>query len=127
MTMANIIKLEEIRLDLSDPRVKPAEGPLPNGHRRRARNSEHFVMVPLGWLARLNGAFGQTWHLTIVLLYLHWRDNGRPITLANCTVKGDGIPRETKRRALRDLERRGLVRVDWRQRKSPIVQVLIDG
>jgi hypothetical protein len=35
----------------------------------------------------------------------------------------ESMPRVTRLRALRDLERRGLVTVEWRMNKSPIVTV----
>jgi DNA-binding transcriptional ArsR family regulator len=36
----------------------------------------------------------------------------------------DGVPPTSKRRALRDLERRGLIIVERQSRKSPIVRLL---
>ena len=125
--MADAIKfkLEEkdYRLDPDDPRIKAALS-VPYNPNRRARQAHRFVLVPWDWVTKLDGASGQTYRLALVLLHLHWKDNGRPITLANCTVEGDGIPPQTKRHVLRVLERRGLVKVDWRQRKSSIVRVL---
>ena len=99
--------------------------------RGRGRGGDHkaqryFVKVPLVWLQKLEGAPGQTYCLALHLLFLHFRGRGAAIVLANRTIQREGIPRQSKRRALRDLERRGLVEVDWRPRRSPIVWVLTD-
>jgi hypothetical protein len=114
MTKCGVIKLEEIRIDPNDPTLKPAKGP--TGSRHRVRAPKHFVMVPLGWVARLEGASGQVYRLALVLLFLHWKGNNKSVKLANRAVGADGIPPQTKRRALRELENRGLVRIDWRER-----------
>jgi hypothetical protein len=89
------------------------------------KRREHFVMLPLTWYERMRGADGQTYRVAWYLLYLHWKGNGEPIKLANGMLAMDGVPPQTKRRALRDLERRGLITVEWQPRKSPIVRVLI--
>jgi hypothetical protein len=89
------------------------------------RRREHFIKVPMTWYERLKGAHGQTYRVAWYLLYLHWKNNGEPIKLANGMLAMDGVPRESKRRALRNLECRGLVTVDWRSKKSPIVRVLV--
>jgi hypothetical protein len=75
---------------------------------------------------KLDGASGQAYRLALNLLFLHWKGRGASIILANRTVELDGIPGQSKRRALRDLERRGLVAVDWRPKRSPIVRVRAD-
>jgi hypothetical protein len=36
----------------------------------------------------------------------------------------DGVPSESKRRALRDLERRGLITVERWLKKSPVVRLM---
>jgi hypothetical protein len=85
----------------------------------------HFVKVPMAWVEKLEGAHGQTWRLAMFLLYTHWKDRGEPVKLSNGMLRIDGIPRTSKWRALRDLETRGLVAVQCRPRRSPIVRVLV--
>jgi hypothetical protein len=75
-------------------------------------------------MERLDGASGQTYRLALCLLYRHWKDRGQPIKLANGMLQIDGIPRRTKWRALRDLERRELIAIECRDRRSPIIQLL---
>jgi hypothetical protein len=92
--------------------------------RKLEKRRKHFVQVPWTWVEALSGASGQTWHLAIQLLYLHWKGNGEPITLANGMLEMDGIGRKGKSHALDELERRGLITVERRPRKSPIVKLL---
>jgi hypothetical protein len=97
--------------------------------RGAARGGDHkaqryFIKVPVTWVQKLIGAPGQTYALALHLLFRHFREHGAAIVLANRTIERDGIPPQSKRRALRDLEQRGLVNVDWRVRRSPIVRVL---
>jgi hypothetical protein len=59
-------------------------------------------------------------------LYLHWKDNGAPIKLANGMLEMDGISRKAKSRGLSELERRGLITVvERRPKKSPIVKLIL--
>jgi hypothetical protein len=97
--------------------------------RKIEKRREQFVRVPMTWYERLRGAHGQTYRVALYLLYLHWRARGDPVKLANGMLEIDGVPPTTKLRALRDLERRRLVTVEWRSRKSPIVQlnITVDG
>lgn len=81
-------------------------------------------MLPFAWLERLAGAGGQVYAVALHLLYRDWKSNGMPIKLANGMLKIDGIGRTTKHRALADLERRGLIAVDRRRRKSPTIRLL---
>jgi hypothetical protein len=89
--------------------------------RRRLR--EHFIQVPLPWLKLLEGASGQVCRLALHLAYLNWRRKGAPVTLSNSAVRGVGLERRAKWRALRELERRGLLSVERHPRRSPIVRL----
>ena len=91
--------------------------------RKILKRREHFIQVPFGWLERLEGATGKTYALALHLLYRSWRNGGRPFTLANGMLKIDGISRASKWRALPELERRGLILVERRPRRSPIITV----
>jgi hypothetical protein len=119
--MGDPFDLRTLQINPADPALMPARGRAP-----RARKPRYFVKVPWDWVVRLDGASGQTYRLALNLLFLHWKGRGASITLANRTLESDGIPPQTKRRALRDLERRGLVTVNWRENRSPVVHVLVD-
>jgi hypothetical protein len=88
-----------------------------------AKRRGHFVKVPFEWLERLSGARGQVYALALHLLYLSWKAKGSPVKLANGMLKIDGIGRGAKWRALAELERRGLITIQRRPRKSPLVTV----
>ena len=91
--------------------------------RRISKRQQHFVQVPWSWVERLDGATGRTHDVALHLLYLHWKGHKRPVKLPNGMLKMDGISRQSKWRALRALEKRGLIVVECRQRKSPIVRL----
>jgi hypothetical protein len=91
--------------------------------RKIQKRREHFVQVPWRWVEKLKGAASQTWYLAHHLLYLHWKGGGEPIKLANGMLEFDGISRQSKWRALGDLERRGLIMVERRPKRSPIVRL----
>ena len=91
--------------------------------RKMQRRRQHFVSVPWTWIERLSGATGKTCLVALHLLYLHWKGRGEPIKLANGMLRIDGISRQSKWRALGDLERRGVIVVERRRRRSPIVRL----
>jgi hypothetical protein len=109
--------LERLRL----PGGVIARRVVPEKVRRRRR---HFVMLPMAWYDRLKGANGQTCRVAWYLLYLHWKDKGEPVKLNNGMLETDGVSRQSKWKALADLERRGLVAVERRPKRSPIVRLL---
>ena len=106
--------------DLETLRLPPEPVRTP---RRMAKRREHFIRVPFCWLERLGGASGQIYALALHLLYLQWRNNGRAFNLPNGMLAMDGIGRSTKWRALVELERRGLISIERRRGKSPMVRV----
>jgi hypothetical protein len=116
MTGGDPFDLENLRLraELREQLITP---------KKIRKRREQFVVVPWTWIERLKGADGQTYRVAMYLLHLHWKGNGCPIKLANGMLTMDGVPRETKRRALQDLERRGLIAVERYPRKSPVVKL----
>jgi hypothetical protein len=110
--------LKELTIDPADTTLVPARGAR-CGHPKAER---YFVKVPWTWVQKLEGAPGQAYRLALHILFLHFRERGASITVSNKRV---GMSRQSKHRALQDLEARGLVAVTWRERRSPIVHVLI--
>ena len=92
--------------------------------RKIQRRRSQFVKVPWAWIERLKGASGQTYRVALCLLHQHWRARGEPIKLANGMLRIDGVSRYSKWRALSDLEHRGLVTVERRPRRSPIIRLV---
>ena len=117
--MTDEFDLENLRLssDIALPARRAVEP------RKLEKRRKHFVKLPCAWVEALSGASGKTWELAVHLLYQHWKGNGAPIKLANGMLEIDGIDRFAKWRALKELERRGLVTIERRSARSPIVTV----
>lgn len=89
----------------------------------KAKLKGEFVMVPHAWAERLCGATGATYALAIELLYLVWRRRTKELVLSNKAAAAAGVSRKSKWRGLRELEKRGLVTVELRPKRSPIVRL----
>ena len=99
--------------------------PLEPGTARRRRRQREFVMISREQSDRLDKAVNSvTERVYRHLLFLTWRAPDKPVKLANAELARKGIDRQSKRRALLELEALGLVRVEWRYKKSPIITVL---
>src|SRR5262249_49698574 len=119
--MSDLFDFKRLRIDPA----KFAAAPVPAKIRKRR---EQFVMMPLWWYEKLlskPAIAGRTILLALYLLHLDWKHHGKPFKLPNGMLKYDGVSRRSKWRALPDLERRGLITVERRRRKSPIVRVLV--
>jgi hypothetical protein len=108
-------------LQLSVDQIPGRRASVPRKIQRRRR---HFVRVPWDWVEALDGAAGQTYRVALHLLYLHWKDGGKPIKFANGMLQSDGVSRQSKWRALGDLERRGLISIERRRRLAPLVRLM---
>lgn len=92
---------------------------------RKIRNG-HFVKVPCFWIERLAQArYKVTYRVALHLLYEHWKRRGKSILLANSALRMAGVSFGTKWRALRELEQLGLVTIECRPNRSPLVTVHI--
>jgi hypothetical protein len=92
--------------------------------RKVARKRQHFTMVPGIWAERLTRArFIATYRVALHLLYQHWWQRGQSFTLSNGAIAS--VSRRMKWRALAELEQLGLVSIERRPRKSPIITILV--
>jgi DNA-binding HxlR family transcriptional regulator len=91
--------------------------------RKERKRRETFVQTPWKSIEKMRGV-DHTWSVLMYLQHLSWKQGGGPIKLANGMLEMDGISREAKRRALRELERRGLITVERHPRKSPTVRMV---
>ena len=88
------------------------------------RETDFVVMTNAGARAgylALDCPQALVWH------YLHyrvWVTKSRTVTLPNKTLKSWGVDRMSKSRALRKLQQAGLVSVESRTRRSPLVTLL---
>lgn len=85
-----------------------------------------FVKVPL-WFATEAAKATKTpkaraW---IELLYRSWKAKSLTFPLPNGRLEKVGVSREIKRRALRDLEAAGLITIEWRRNKTPLVTIVV--
>jgi hypothetical protein len=111
---------------IANQRLDPAAFSMPPVPAKIQKRREQFVKVPLWWYEKLANPAPTcrctclvAWHL----LHLDWKSHGEPFTLANGMLEYDGISRWSKRRALEDLEGRGLISIDRRRKKSPVIHV----
>jgi hypothetical protein len=110
--------LGALQIDPADPNLRP------KGATRKARGRKQFVRVPWGWVDRLKDAHHvSTYRVALHLLYEHWRNGGRIIKLPNSALD---IERRRKWRGLRELEQFGLIVIERRRRKAPLITVLVD-
>jgi hypothetical protein len=93
--------------------------------KREAKRLAGFVMVPWAWANALaaSDASGKVWTVACHILYETWRAKGQPIKVPNGMLARCGVSRQAKYRALQKLEQLGLVSVEWRDSKSPIVTI----
>jgi hypothetical protein len=116
--------------DTFDPanwQLDPAALPVPHVPAKIRKRRRQFVMVPMWWVEKLGEAplaTGSTHQVACYLWHLDWKNHGKPFKLPNGMLQYDGICRQSKWRALVDLERRGLITVGRRRRKSPIIHLV---
>jgi hypothetical protein len=87
------------------------------------RRLRKFVRVPKMWQVRLaeTRAEGSTYRVALFLL--DQASFSRKVTLSTARLRKFGVSRNGKRGALQKLRRAGLIAVEERPRKSPIVTV----
>ena len=113
--------------DFQNRIARPPESPTARVvHIDRVPRKARFVMVPIDWVDRLEGASGRTCSLALELLCLAWRRRSSNLPVTNKAAKFAGVSRTSKWRALRDLERRGLVEIrEVRLGKTPVVRLCL--
>ncbi len=95
--------------------------------RKRAapRTTDTFVKVPLWWAVQAAQATKSPKALVwLWLLHRSWKGRSKTVVMSNAKLKEWGVTRLQKYRALRELEEAGLITVDWRRCKSPVVTLL---
>jgi hypothetical protein len=91
---------------------------------RQTRRTDKFALVPLWW-AESAAAAGRNinFMVCIDLVYRAWlvRGSGKTFIMPN----RKGVDPRTKIHTLRSLEKAGLITVEWRERKSPVVTLAV--
>jgi hypothetical protein len=94
-------------------------------HSRTKAKRDTFVQVPLWWAEQAAQATRTTKAMVwIWLLHLSWEAHSPTFKLPNERLRIRGVSRFTKARALRDLERAGLIQIVRERGKSPTVTLL---
>jgi hypothetical protein len=127
--MKPTFRLDDIQLDTTSAEfAAPTPEALAKSARTRPapKRRQQFTIVPQAWSGRLrNARLAATLKLAIFLLYQHWWTKGRPIKLTNVAAAKAGVSSDQKPRALEELELLGLVAVERRPKKSPVVALLV--
>lgn len=105
------------------PRVKRLRGLEAAAPKRK--KIEPFVKVPLWWIEiAAKDTRSPTTIVLIELLYAAWKAKSSTFPLPNSRLNKLGVSRKTKYKVLRDLERRPVILVERRPRKTPIVTLI---
>lgn len=112
-----------------DPeRLRLARKPVQTSNRRvvRPRKGEHFLKgpVPLGWLEVAARLPGKSLHAGIALWYAAGLTRSSTVPLSNLSGARLALDRNAKYRALAWLEGAGLVRVERKLGRAPVVTIL---
>ena len=114
--------IDALRIDPADPAFVPRGA----AKTRKKKWERQFILFPWSWLDRLKATGrGATWRLALFLVYESWRTGGRTIKLTNIMAAEVGVSPDAKGRALDDLEQAGLIEVERRPDRSPLVTLLV--
>jgi hypothetical protein len=94
--------------------------------KRTKRTMDPFVKVPIGSLVAGSGVLRGTKQV-LVWIYLHhkvWKDGNATVKIANQTLESWGVGRKEKYKALHSLKEAGLISIERRPRRSPLVTIL---
>jgi hypothetical protein len=94
----------------------------------KTKTDGRFVMVPLWWaqrVASIRHAPPKVLFVGIWLLHLKWKARSNTFPVPNGQLAIRGVNRKMKNRCLRQLEAAGLITVEWRAGKNPVVTLVI--
>ena len=112
--------MNQFRSSTAMPAIAPPK-------RERQRHREPFVhFIPLAWLARASTAPGSNFclHVGVLLHYVAGLTRRDAVTVSSKLLVAFGIDRHSYYRALRALEKAGLVLVQRRRGKKPLVSIV---
>ena len=91
----------------------------------KLKGADKFVKVPLWWAEHAAQATRTPKAMVWVwLLHLSWAGHSKTFRVPNERLQTRGVGRNVKLRALRQLEKAGLIQVTRESGKSPIVTLL---
>lgn len=95
--------------------------------KQKLSSGQQFAMLTeerLKLLAKVSLRPPAAWSIYCYLLMVNWKDLRQPVKLTNEALAGIGVLRDAKYRALRQLERVGLIKVKRAGCQAPIVTLL---
>jgi hypothetical protein len=93
--------------------------------KRKKKKEELFVQVPMWWAVEAAKATGLLKMLVLLeLVHRSWKARSLTFPFPNGSLREIGVGREAKRRMLRDLEVAGLITVERRHGKTPMVTLV---
>jgi hypothetical protein len=119
------LDVDGLRFDWSqipDYQVPAKRVELPSVRRKRA--GRFIPPIPLAWYQRACQLPGKASVMASVLWYLCRIKKSKTFVLAQSRLNEFGLTRQAKYRALDSLEAAGLISVERRPKKSPIVTIL---
>jgi hypothetical protein len=89
-------------------------------------SKDAFVQVPLWWIEQATRATRTPQAMVCIwLLYLSWQAKSMTFPLPNDRLAKRGADKRVKRRALANLEKAGLITVERRRGKTPIITLVV--
>jgi hypothetical protein len=128
---AKIFNINDLALKLSDEQVRALEESKRKWKEGKAatpvqNKKGRVVVVPFSWRERLKGPLHwAAWPLALHLLHLDWKAGRRPFKVTNPAAAEWGIDRWQKQAALEVLEKAGLIGLEVKPGKCPIVTILV--
>jgi len=115
-----------MRDDFNPTKLRLDPGNIPSGppqSKKQSSSKAPFIKMPVVWEETLGGAgaSGSTYRVALLLLYMAWKSGTCVVKLTNVALAKKGVGRKGKAAALLVLRKVGLVTVEERPRKSPIV------
>ena len=90
------------------------------------KQGEKFLKgpIPWNWLKKASQQSGKALHVAIAIWFLAGIERNRTVNLPNRVVTALGVSRFAKGRALKELERAGLVTVERTEGCNPRIKIL---
>ena len=91
----------------------------------RRKKFQSYVKVPLKLTARAAAAIGdRRLFVWIWLLHRTWQRGTATVVVPSAALQKYGVSRDVKRHALKQLEAAGLITIDWRPHRNPVVTLV---
>ena len=124
--MSNNIGREE-GWNLSEFRLEDTEAASSQKPPRKSRLTDRFIAGPVdvGWLSRARKLGVTALWVGLALWYLRGLRKSDRFVVSNRMMESWNVEPDAKRRALRKLQRAGLILIEPQERRSPIVSLIL--